>query len=326
MKSINHCQKRLNPELSVVVVILTGRKDCLGRCLTALTEQCLTQSTEIIVPCDESALHLVSLSSQFPQVQFLTLKGVSLTYAELRAIGLRKSTGRIVAITEDHCIPGPGWCTQILRAHDAPHAAVGGSVEKKVPDSSLNWAFYLADYLRYMNPIAVGPTHNLTDCNVSYKRTALDVIAPEWEREFHEPTIHAALRDHGQSLWLEPKIEVFQQRDLSLRAAIRDRYTFGRLFASTRFNELTSARRLLYSLLALLVPVVLVARVTGQISRKRRHVGEFVKALPYLILISIVWAAGESLGYLTGRAGESLTPNEERRRETATRRGHEAVV
>jgi hypothetical protein len=176
-----------------------------------------------------------------------------------------------------------------------------------------------------MNPIAAGPAQNLTDCNVSYKRTALDVIATEWEQEFHEPTVHGALRANGESLWLEPQIEVFQLRDLSLRAAIRDRYTFGRLFASTHFDNLTPARRLLYSLLAMSLPVVLVARVTGHIVRKRRHIGEFVKALPYLILISTVWAAGESLGYMTGTAGESLTPNRVRR-EPATQRGHEAII
>lgn len=313
------------PELSVVLVILTGGKDYLSRCLTSLAEQREAPSTEIIVPCDESALNLVSLSHEFPQARFLIIEGVRRTYAELRAIGVRESQGRIVAITEDHCTPSPDWCAQILRAHEAPYAAIGGAVEKKVPDSPLNWAFYLADYLRYMKPIPAGPAHNLTDCNVSYKRTALDAIATEWEEEFHEPTVHGALRANGESLWLEPRIVVYQQRGLNLRTAIRDRYAFGRLFASTRFVDLAPAQRLLYSLLAMSLPVVLVGRVAGHIFRKRRCVGEFVRAFPYLILISTVWAAGEFLGYLTGRAEESLSPKS-RRSDTATQSGHEAVI
>jgi hypothetical protein len=322
MESINNNQK---PELSVVVVVLTGGKHYLSRCLRSLTEQRDAVSTEIIVPCDESVRHLVSLSDEFPQVQFLQLKGVRFTYAELRAIGVRKSIGRIVTITEDHCTPSPDWCAQILRAHEAPHSAVGGSVEKRVPDTPLNWAFYLADYLRYMNPIPAGPAHNLTDCNVSYKRAALARIGSEWETEFHEPTVHEALRTNGDSLWLEPKIVVHQQRDLSLRTAIRDRYAFGRLFASTRFVDLSLSRRLFYSLLAMSLPIVLVGRVAGHILRKRRHVGEFVRALPHLILISTVWAAGESLGYLTGRPEEALSANRGRS-NAPTQPGHEAVI
>lgn len=325
MASISNNKTLPKPELSVVVVILTGGKAYLSRCLAALAQQRGGPSTEILVPCDESARDLLALGQDFPHVRFLGVKGACRTYAELRAIGVRESRGRIVALTEDHCTPSLDWCAQILRAHEAPYAAIGGAVEKRVPDSPLNWAFYLADYLRYMKPIPAAQAHNLTDCNVSYKRTALEAIASAWEDEFHEPTVHGALRAIGESLWLEPQIVVYQQRNLNLRAAIRDRYAFGRLFASTRFVDLSVPQRLFYSLLSLSLPVVLVARVASHIFRKRRCVGEFVRALPYLILISTVWAAGEFLGYLTGRAEESLSPRS-RRSETVTRSGHEAVI
>ena len=324
MASINNSKTLSKPKLSVVVVILTGGKDYLRRCLTSLTEQ-REPSIEIIVPCDEGALHLLSLRHEFPAVRFLTINGGRRTFAELRATGIRESQGAIVAITEDHCTPGPDWCAQILRAHESSHAAIGGAVEKKAPDSSLNWAFYLADYLRYMKPIPAGPAHNLTDCNVSYKRTAINAIATEWENEFHETTVHGALSAAGESLFLEPAIVVYQQRDLTLRAAIYDRYAFGRLFASTRFADLSLQKQLFYSVLALFVPVVLIGRIAGHVFRKRRCVGEFVRALPFLVLISTVWAAGESLGYLTGRAEESLSPRSHRNK-TSAQNANEALI
>jgi hypothetical protein len=322
MASINNNKQ---PSLSVVVVVLTGGKNYLSRCLASLTEQCAAPSPEIIVPCDESARHLLSLSQEFPEVRFLNIARERLTYAELRAAGIKESQGRIVAITEDHCTPSPDWCEQIARAHEAPYAAIGGAVEKRVPDSPLNWAFYLADYLRYMRPLPAAPSHTLTDCNVSYKRSALDAIATVWESEFHEPNVHAALHARGETLWLEPQIVVYQQRSLDLMSGIRDRYAFGRLFASTRFSKLTLAQRLLYSLLTLALPVVLVARVAGHILRKRRFLGEFVRALPYLILISTVWAGGEFLGYLTGTAEESLSPRSQSS-ESVSQGGQEAVI
>lgn len=294
------------PDLSVVVVILTGRRDCISRCLSALTQQLDAPATEIIVPCDESIVELPALRDEFPEIAFLSVNGKR-TYAELRTIGVRASQGRVVAISEDHCAVAPDWCAQILLAHQAPYAAIGGAVEKKGRDTSLNWALYLADYLRYMNPQPEGATNNLTDCNVTYKRTALDAVAGAWTDEFHEPVVHDALHASGQSLWLDPKIVVFQQRDVDLRAALRDRYAFGRLFASTRAVDFSRVQRALYSLLSLALPAVLVGRVAIHVLRKRRCVAEFARALPYLVLVSTVWAGGEFLGYMTGRAEGSLT-------------------
>ena len=50
-----------------------------------------------------------------------------------------------------------------------------------------------------MNPLSDGPSSQLTDCNVSYKRPALNVISDVWRVEFHEPAVHAALRAIGSS-------------------------------------------------------------------------------------------------------------------------------
>ena len=312
------------PELSVVVVILTGRIDCLARCLAALTRRRCASAPEIIVPCDESVGDLSILGEEFPEVEFLRVKGIR-TYAELRAMGVRESQGRIVALTEDHCIASPDWGAQILRAHEAPYAAIGGAVDKKSPDSSLNWAMYLADYLRYMNPVPEGPTNHLTDCNVTYKRTTLDSIADVWADEFHEPVVHARLQARGESLWLDPRVVVYQQRSLDLSRALKDRYAFGRLFASTRAVDFSAMQRLLYCLLSVLLPAVLVGRVALHVISKRRCIGEFIRSLPYLILISTVWACGEFLGYVTGRAETSLTPKAQRA-ERLSRTSREATI
>lgn len=312
------------PELSVVVVSLTKRRDYLIRCLTALTQLPGGSTPEIIVPCDESVGDLRMIREEFPDVRFISVDGER-TYAELRTIGVREAHGRIVALTEDHCIVDSEWLVQILRAHQAPDAAIGGAVEKMRPDTALNWALYLADYLRYMNPQPEGTTNNLTDCNVTYKRTALDAIADTWADEFHEPVVHAALQSSGQSLWLDPKIVVYQQRDVDLRVAVRDRYAFGRLFASTRAIDFSRAQRFLYCLLSLALPAVLVGRVAIHILRKRRCVAEFLRSLPYLVLVSTVWAGGEFLGYVTGRAEASLTA-ELRKGDNLVPRGREVIL
>lgn len=291
--------------LSVVVVPLVNQ-EYLARCLQALSKQKDVSDFEVVVPYDARLGDVSSLQSKFPSVQFLNA-GIQRTYAELRALGVRKSRGEITAITEDHCQPAADWCAQILRAHAKPYAAIGGAVEKQAPDSSLNWAVYFADYLRYANPLPEGPSHSLTDLNVSYKRAALEKISDQWVREFHEPTVHAALQACGEILWLSPRISVNQQRSLTLRHALWDRYAFGRLFASTRVENLPWSRRLMYAGSSILIPALLTVRAANQIRQKRQWIGEFIKALPAILMINTFWAWGEFLGSITGRSEASLT-------------------
>lgn len=312
------------PELSVIVVVLTRRADCLNRCLVSLTTQQDVSMPELIVPCDETCTELVKLREQYPVVRFLPVSGTR-TYAELRSLGIHESRGRIVALTEDHCKPAPDWCKQILTAHERSDAAIGGAVDKEPGDSALNWAFYLADYARYMNPVAEGPTKNLTDCNVSYKRSALEAIADRWREEFHEPTVHSSLVSNGESLRLSPRIVVYQQRSLRFVDAMRDRYAFGRLFSATRSEVFSSGKRAFYAALSFLLPALLVTRVMAHVFRTKRYTKEFFIALPYLTLISIVWASGEFLGYVTGQAETSLTPAAERS-NPEPHNGQEALI
>jgi hypothetical protein len=285
------------PVLSVVVVMLGGR-DYLPRCLAALQRQTGGVRPEIIVPCDERAGDLTALRGRHPDVQFVPVEGRR-TYAELRAIGFHRARGTIIALTEDHCSPDPDWCRQILELHESAHAAVGGAVDKG-PDGLLNWAIYLCDFSRYMNPVPEGPSAYLTDCNVSYKRRALEPLAPLWAREFHETTINWTLAAQGHSLWLSPRVVVRQQRSLSLGAALGERYRFGRLFARTRVAATPWIKRPLYAAGAFVLPLLFMARVARNVVARRRARDRFVLALPAIALLNTVWGLGELVGYLEG--------------------------
>ncbi len=304
-------------KLSVVVIVLGDRLggvlgDRLGgrnlaRCLQALGAQRSAPAFEVIVPVDDRYEEWEGLAERFPDVRFLVAGGRR-TFAELRSVGCRAASGPLVALTEDHCVPEPDWCEQVVQAHAGPHAAVGGAVEKLPSDTILNWAMYLCDYARYMNPLPEGPAASLTDCNVSYKRSALDAIAAVWETEFHENVVHAELRARGESLWFSPRIMVKQQRSVRFSAALADRYSFGRLLGGTRAAALSWRRRLLLAALTPLLPAMLVARIAGHVRRAGRQYGRFLMGLPTLLVLTSAWAFGECLGYLTGRAAGPLVP------------------
>ncbi|MBI4590751.1 MAG: glycosyltransferase [Candidatus Rokubacteria bacterium] len=292
-------------ELTVVVVMLAGREPLI-HCLNALSRQAGAPAMEIIVPYDARLADAGSLAARFPSADFIALEGRR-TYAELRALGVRRARGALVALTEDHCTPDPDWCARIVEAHRAPHAAIGGAVEKG-PDTTVSWAVYLYDFSRYMTPLREGPARYLTDCNVSYKRAALGSIAEVWREEFHETAVNWALEARGETLWLSPRIIVRQQRTLRLVAAVRDRYAFGRLFASTRVAGATACRRAFYAGFSFLLPPLLVGRIAANVFRKRRHAGQLLRAAPALLLLTTAWAWGELVGYTTGRPGSSLAP------------------
>ncbi len=289
------------PDLSVLVIVL-GPQPNLARCLKALRQQVLpgSQTLEIIVPCDARVPHALPLRDQFPAVRFLPVGGQQ-SFAALRSAGLLASRAPIVAITEDQCIPPRDWCANALAAHRLhAAAAIGGSVDKQGADTALNWAIYLRELgVGYMPPVADAPSPHLTDCNVTYKRAALDAIAGVWRDEFHEPQVHGALRARGGELRLSPALLTLQQRSFQLGAAIAERYDFGRLYGSLRVKDAPRVKRLVLAAAALLLPFLLTARVVLTAFRKRHHRWQSIRTLPHLLLLSGVWAWGELVGYLT---------------------------
>lgn len=291
------------PRLSVVVIVLEGPAR-LRSCLQGLRQQTPALPMEIIVPWDGTHGECRQLQTEFPEALFARYEGRR-TYAQLRALGVALATAPVVALTEDHCVADPGWAGAIVDAHRAPHAAIGGAVEKRAPDSALNWSFYLADYVRYSDP-PEGASQHLTDCNVTYKKAAIEPFREIWREEFHENTVHDALRRAGQSLWLSPRITVWQKRHLEWGPAIWDRYAFGRLFGSTRVQGAGAVTRVKFLVSSAILPLLLLARVAGHVARTRRYTGPFLRALPLLALVSGVWAFGEFTGYLTGRPEERL--------------------
>lgn len=298
-----------SPDLSVVVVAFVGEQ-YLQRLLDALTRQA-TDQTEVIVVCDALIGDIAGFRARYPDVDFVRFDERR-SPASLRAVGVARARGRIVALVEDHCVPAPDWIQQVITAHEGEAAAVGGAMEKGFPpdeqgDTALNWALYLADYSRYALPMPEGRSAGASDCNVSYRREALQEIEPVWSKEFHENIVHGALEERGRTLWFSPRVVVHEQRSMTWSQTLHDRYSFGRLFGSTRVVNASPTRRVAMSAAALLLPPLLVARVTGNIVRRRRYFGALARASGPLVVVASAWAAGELVGYITGKAGASLT-------------------
>lgn len=302
-------------ELSVVVGLISGRKEDLRRCLSALEQQESPPPSEVLVPWDPPCREVTELAAEFPGVTFIEAD-LDTTHARegygrehhdtLRTLGLRAARGRIVALTEDHAVATPTWCADMVRLlSDHPKlGAIGGAVECGV-DRVLHRAVYYCDFGRYQNPLPEGPAQFVSDSNVAYRREVLEAIQDVWKDDYHETVVHWALVEKGFELWLTPKSTVHQHRaGLRWSGALRERYVWGRSFAGTRVRGQSAWKRVVYSGFSLVLPLLLTYRIAAGVLRRRRGVGKFFLAFPVIMLLQGFWALGEFMGYATADPGK----------------------
>lgn len=301
------------PELSVVIAIIAGGSQAMKNCLTALEPSALELAVQCIVPFDDRLDSVPELAARFPWVEFVDARSKvdAKSFGDfsrehhdiLRAIGLNRAHGKVVALLEDHAAPPPGWCKAMLEAHTGPEAAIGGAVENGV-DRLLNWAVYLCDFGRYQNPVPTGPAEFLSDSNISYKHRALEQVRDHWQDAYHETPVNWELRKRGELLRLDPGMVVYQARyGLRFLPALQERFVWGRSFAGTRAKDMSLAQRGIYCGLSFLLPAVLTLRIVRLALTKGRHLNRIVPALPLVALLQILWSMGELAGYVTGKTG-----------------------
>ncbi|REJ78245.1 MAG: glycosyltransferase [Acidobacteria bacterium] len=304
---------RRDIEMSVVVAVIEGGKDPMESCLTSLEKGMDSSRVETIVPYDSRLKGVDELADRFPWVDFVDATGEvdSSRFGNssrehhdiLRSIGLKRTNGPIVALLEDHGTPSEGWCDAMLKAHQEDGvAAVGGAVANGV-DRILNWAVYYCDFGRYQNPVPEGDVEFLSDSNVSYKREVLWEVEPLWSKAFHETSVNWEISRRGYKLRLDPGMVVFQTRSkLKFLSALWERFVWGRSFAGTRVGDISAGSRIVLVFTSFLLPFILTGRILLRALSKKKYLNKLFLALPIIFVLETVWAAGEFVGYVTGKA------------------------
>jgi hypothetical protein len=164
-----------------------------------------------------------------------------------------------------------------------------------------------------MLPFVEKVTPEIAADNASYKRLALERCRQAMRDGFWEAKIHAEFREQGLSLSLNPAIVMTHKRSFGFPAFIRQRFKHGRQFGGARAERMSRRRRLIYVLLALLIPLTLLSRIARQVLRKKKRVPKFLMSLPILALFLLSWSAGELSGYLF--AGQPALPDVDENRK-----------
>lgn len=290
------------PRLSVVIAAWNSA-DYLRACLASLAPQFDGATMETIVAANLPPGDCSAVAAEFPFVRLLPPR-TSATVPELRMAGLQEARGDIMALTEDHMTFARQWCSEILKAHELPHAAIGGTVENSDQQSLLDWAVYFYDYGAYMPPCTAGAVPALSGANVSYKSSALAGLGAMTDEGFYEAFVHAELTGSGQTLYLHPPATVTHHKRYTAAAAFRHAYHLARDFSAGRARKWPAWRRFWFGAGAVVLPLVLASRILLTVLRKGRRAGKLLASFPILLPLLTVWAAGEWTGYWFG-AGES---------------------
>ncbi len=291
------------PEISVIIVSVSSLPS-IDECLQALERQRSDFDAEIILVHYSENGSSEHITKNFPRVKLIQLSE-RLGIPQLRALGMSHSTGDIIAITEDCCIPRENWFEEIIKAHQSGYDAVGGAIENGSTNSIVNWAVYLCEYSHMMLPIPSGEVGGIAGNNSSYKRETLDKVDESIKRNYWEFFLHQELRKTDVKLLSVPAIVVVKKKEFTFLYFLTQRFHFSRSFAGMRSRLISPSRRALSALFSPALPFLMTWRIAQQVFQRKKFYKEFLFSLPLLAIFMVSYAAGEFTGYTFG-SGKSL--------------------
>lgn len=302
MTSEGHSCRSGKIKLSVIVAFY----DCQSSLKERLRNILLHSSSEMEVivtgccPTDTNVPEIGDFASvaflEFPPNTSLpVLLGAAITY----------SSGEIIAITDSSCEVSENWVPAMMQAHHGKSAVVGGVVEISTDETGLvGWAAYFCDYARFMRPIKSGVARVVPGNNLSLGRSLLEKGGWRPNEEFWKSYWCRRLQSQGIELYTEPSAIVSWHRNPNAIQFLINRYHHGRCFAGMRIRESSPLKRLLFGVGSSLLPIIAFVRAISGVLKKGRFFGRLVLSVPLIAAASVLWSAGEMVGYFAG-AGKS---------------------
>jgi hypothetical protein len=281
------------PKLSVVIAAQDGGP-VLGRCIAAFLQQRDAPDMEILVVSPDRTAEFRATGVRYLRAD------APVSVPSLWTLGIRATSGDIVALTIENCVPEPHWASRMIEAHGTECAAAGGAIEPHADAGIADWAIYFCRYSNYMLPFSPQFLDDLAADNCSYKRQALDSVMHLAGDGFWEALIHADMRQAGRKLYCDPAIVVRWAGGISFSRFLSRRFRHARYFAARRSMRFSSSQRIVRAIGAPAVPLLLLNRIATRTRSKGRHLTKFLISLPLILCFLASWAAGEGAGYLAG--------------------------
>lgn len=269
-------------------------------CLAALVDEARVVGAEIILADGCGRALPEPLTPPYRDVIWLKVPGAGAF--RLRSLAIARARGRIIAITEDHCVVRPGWCARVLQAH-AEHpsaAAIGGAVENGSTDHLLDWAGFFITNGPFILPLQNGEREQISlQANISYKRSALE-SANFGDLGLMEMLFNQELRRRAETLVADDRIVVDHVQSLDFRTFCVLHFHNGRCIAGFRRERIGVFERLVRLGGCAILPPVMLSRTLWTVVNKHRFVGRAIISVPLMLVLLSCHAAGELVGYIDG--------------------------
>jgi GT2 family glycosyltransferase len=236
------------PKVSVVVCVYNGERT-LDACLASL-EKLNYPNYEVVVVNDGSTDTSLRIAESYKYVRLINQENKGLS--EARNVGIRASSGDIIAFTDSDCTADADWLAHLVaRFQSSEFGAVGGPNLSPRDDSLI--ATCVA-----VSPGA--PTHVLLDdevaehipgCNMAFRREALEAIAgfdPIFRAAGDDVDLCWRLQNKGYKIGFSPAAVVWHFRRNTVRDYLKQQRGYGKaetlLFFKhpSRFNVLGQSR------------------------------------------------------------------------------------
>ena len=295
------------PALSVILIATTNYA-LIRYAVRNLTRQ-RDVAIELVIAAPEALRASITLEDSKDLAAFAAWKHVVIPdgtqFDVARAMAVRAASAPLIAFTEDHSFPQPGWAAALVSAFTDGVTVVGPVVANGNPDSMVSRANFLLEYGEWMPPGRRDGRSHLPGHNSAYRRDALVALGDRLTTLIEaESVLHWELRAGGHRLVQEPKAVTHHVNFSRFQPSVALRYHLGRHFAARRAEGWSVAKRAGYAAAFPLIALVRVARVAS-LGVGSREMPAVMAALPMVALMVTVSSIGESIGYVTREPGSS---------------------
>ena len=288
------------PQMSIILV--TDHYRTIREVITRLREQTVRDRLEIVLVAPEG--HSLELDAAaldgFSGVRLVEVESI-LPLGSARAAGVRAATAPLIVIGETHSYPHRQWAEALIKTHAEPWAVVVPAFGNANPDGALSWAAFMRDYGRWVDGLPAGEIDLVPAYNTAAKRDVLLEFGGGLERMVtHGDELEIGLRERGHRVYFQPAAKIDHANVARPAAWLVQRFLIGRVFAAGRAERWPTARRVVYTIGAPLIPVVVLSRLARSIRLLRRQELLPGGTILAMILGLVASAAGEMVTYAIG--------------------------
>jgi glycosyltransferase involved in cell wall biosynthesis len=220
---------------------------------------------------------------------------------DLWAVGIARTTGRVVALTTGHFVVEATWLASLMSALQEGEMGAAGRMDLANETAVTDWAvFYLrySEFLGEPERIERGVPGIPAD-NAAYDGDAIRRFVTATDDGFWEVEFHRHLHTAGGSLALVSGATASYGRSFPFLTIAGHRYRHGRHSGAWRVSrKIRSVPAIVVAFP--LVPFALAARTWRRVRASTVHRSRFLRALPQFLVLASLWAVGEAVGALSG--------------------------